>query len=67
MEKTFEEQYGFKACYDTVVIEIERYKQDPLKLLGKYILRADQDTWFNKTMIDALKQYIKDKNIKWNK
>lgn len=36
------------------------------ELLGKYIVRAEQDKFFNKTMIDAVKKYISDHNIKWD-
>jgi hypothetical protein len=66
MEKTFEQQFGFETCYQSVVFDIETLKQNPIELLGKYILRAEQDKWFNKTMIDALKKYIADNNIQWN-
>ena len=66
MEKTFEEQFGLKACYESVVFDIETLKRNPIELLGEFVLRAEQDVFFNKRMIDALKQYIADKNIKWN-
>lgn len=64
--KTYEEQFGLNACYEVVVFEVEKIGKNPFEMLGRYIVRAEQDMFFNKTMIDAVKKYISDKNIKWN-
>ena len=63
--KTFEELYGFKACYECVESDIKR-GEDPIRLLGEFVLRDKQDKFFNSTMIDAMLKYIEDNNIKWN-
>lgn len=64
--KDFEEMFGMKACYESVVYDIEKLGENPFEMLGRYIIRAEQDVFFNKRMIDALKQYMADKQIKWN-
>lgn len=64
--KTFEEQFGMKACYESVVFDVEKLGENPFEMLGRYIVRAEQDVFFNKRMIDAVKKYIKDNNIQWN-
>jgi hypothetical protein len=61
-----DETYGLNACYQQIKFEVEELHFDPICLLGKYILRNEQDPLFNSTMIPAMKQYIKDNNIKWN-
>ena len=58
--------YGLNACMESVVFNVEFLHKDPIRLLGEYCLRAEQDMFFNKTMITALKQYIAEKGIKWN-
>lgn len=58
--------FSFEACYEAVVFDIEFLHEDPLRLLGEFTLRAKQDVFFNKTMIDALLKYIEDHDIKWN-
>ena len=64
--KTFEELFGIDTCYSHIKHEVEVMKYDPIRLLGKYILRDKQDALFNSTMIDAMLKYIEDNNIKWN-
>ena len=64
--KSFEEQFGMKACYDAVVSEVEKWHKNPFEMLGRYIIRNEQDVFFNARMIDAVKKYIKDNNIQWN-
>ena len=61
-----EHDFSLRACYEEVVFEIEELHRNVFTELGRAIIRADQDIWFNKTMIDAYKKYIKDHNIKWN-
>lgn len=58
--------YSYKACMESVVDYIETFGQDPIRMLGEYTLRAQQDIFFNKTMLTALNDYIKEHNIKWN-
>lgn len=58
--------FSLDACYRNVVFEIEECKRNPFELLGRYCIRAEQDIFFNKTMIDALKKYIEDRCICWN-
>lgn len=58
--------YSLKACYDAVVFEVEILNENVFKALGRAIIRKEQDIFFNKTMIDAYKLYIKNHNIKWS-
>lgn len=58
--------FSFKACYEEVVFEIETLHRNIFEEYGKAIIRAKQDVFFNKTMIQAYEKYIEDKNIKWN-
>ena len=59
--------FSLDACYRSVVFSVEELKENPFELLGRYIIRADQDRWFNKTMIDAVKKYIEDNDLAWDK
>lgn len=61
-----DERYNLTACLDAVKHHIEINKEDPIRLLGKFTLRAKQDPLFNKTMVEALEQYIQENNIQWN-
>jgi len=58
--------YNLNSCLACVKTKIEDYHEDPIRLLGKYTLRAEQDPFFNREMLTALKQYIKEHNIAWN-
>lgn len=58
--------FSLEACMESVKMEIELCHEDPIRLLGEFTLRAEQDLFFNKTMIDALKLYISEHGIKWN-
>lgn len=58
--------FSLKACYESVKFEVEFLKENPFKLLGEFIIRKEQDVFFNETMIDAVKKYIEDNGIKWN-
>ena len=57
--------YGLNACYQAVKSDVAFLGQNPIYLLGKYTLRAAQDPLFNRDMITALMEYIKDNNIEW--
>lgn len=61
-----DERYNLIACREAVKLHIEVRKEDPIRLLGKFTLRAEQDPLFNTTMLEALKEYIEVHNIQWN-
>lgn len=61
------DMFGFEACYESVVFSVEELHEDPIRELGRAIVRAEQDVFFNKTMIDAWKAYIKNNNISWER
>ena len=58
--------FSLNACYESVVFEVETLKVNVFEALGRAIIRAEQDVFYNKTMIEAYKKYISDHNIKWN-
>lgn len=58
--------FSLEACKRDIEFSIERLHYDPIRLLGEYTLRAAQDSFFNKTMITALNEYIAEHGIKWN-
>lgn len=58
--------FGMEACYESVEFDVEFLHEDPIRLLGEYTLRAKQDVFFNKTMIDACLKYIEDHQIRWD-
>ena len=60
------DMFGLEACMESVVFDIEFLHENPFELLGRWMVRAEQDVFFNKTMITALKQYIKEHDLKWN-
>lgn len=66
MKNEYEDKYGMKACMHSVIFSVEELGEDPIRLLGEYHLRAIQDPSFNKTMIEALEDYIDVKGIKWD-
>lgn len=61
-----EYDFSLKACYESVVFEVEELHNNVFEELGRAIVRAEQDICFNKTMIDAYKKYIKEHNLSWN-
>lgn len=60
-------EFGMEACMESVKMSVELLGDDPFTELGRAIIRAEQDICFNKTMIDAWKQYIRDNNITWRR
>ena len=58
--------FSLEACLKSVEFEIEVLHANVFEELGKAIIRAEQDPFFNKTMIEAYKEYIRQHNIKWN-
>lgn len=51
---------------ESVEFDVEFLHKDPFEELGRAIVRAEQDIFFNKTMIEAWKQYIREHNLNWN-
>lgn len=60
------EDFSLNACYESVVFEVEILKANVFEELGRAIIRAEQDVFYNKKMIEAYKKYISDHNMKWN-
>lgn len=58
--------FSLESCYESVKNSVELYNDNVFELLGRYTIRATQDPFFNKTMIDACIKYINDNNIEWN-
>ena len=58
--------FSLKACMESVQFSVEVLHENPFEELGRAIIRAEQDVFFNKTMIEAWKKYIEDNNLKWN-
>ena len=48
---------------ESVEFSVEFLKENPYELLGRYIMRAETDKCFNKTMIEAVKKYIRENNL----
>lgn len=59
--------FSLNACYESVVFEVETLKVNVFEALGRAIIRAEQDVFYNKTMIDAYKKYIAEHDMEWNK
>lgn len=57
------EDFSLNACYESVVFEVETLKVNVFEALGKAIIRAEKDVFYNKTMIDAYKKYILDHDM----
>lgn len=66
MNNKYEDKFGMKECMRSVIFSVEELREDPIRLLGEYHLRAIQDPFFNKTMIEALEDYIDVKGIEWD-
>ena len=60
------EDFSLNACYESVVFEVEILKVNVFEELGRAIIRAGQDVFYNNKMIEAYKKYISDHNMKWN-
>lgn len=58
--------FSLKACMESVEFEIKYLGRNPFECLGRAIIRAEQDICYNKTMIEAYRQYIADHNLSWN-
>lgn len=61
------ECYHLEKCMNDVAFQCEVQGKHPFELLGRYVIRAEQDETFDKTMIEAAKRYITEIwNWKWN-
>lgn len=58
--------FSLNACMESVEFDVEVLHKNPFEELGRSIVRAEQDKFFNKTMIDAWKKYIADHDLKWD-
>lgn len=58
--------FSLKACLESVEFEVEFLNVNPFEALGRAIIRAEQDVFFNKTMIEAYKTYIREHDLKWD-
>lgn len=56
MEK---DMFGMAACTRSVKFSVEELGNNPYQLLGEFIMRAEKDVFFNKAMIEAVKEYIR--------
>ena len=53
------DMFGMAACMRSVKFSVEELGNNPYQLLGEFIMQAEKDVFFNKTMIDAVKEYIR--------
>ncbi|MCD7772912.1 MAG: hypothetical protein LUH08_02510 [Ruminococcus sp.] len=58
--------YGLQACMESVETSVYDFHENPFEQLGRSIIRAKQDVFFNKTMIDAWLKFFEDNDLKWN-
>lgn len=65
--RDYEEMFGMSACKESVIMYINTFHEDPIRMLGEYTLRAKQDWTFNTTMIDALLEVIEERGIRWDR
>lgn len=55
--------FGMVACMASVRTHVETFGEDPFEMLAEYEQRAKEDVFFNKTMIDAVRQYIEEHEL----
>lgn len=58
--------FSLQACYESVEFEVEFLKKNVFEAYGRALIRAKQDVFYNKTMIEAYEKYIADHNLSWN-
>ena len=67
--KTWEEieiernPFGLVACMRSVEFDVETLNRNPFDMLAEYEQRAKEDVFFNKTMIEAVRQYIEEHEL----
>jgi hypothetical protein len=59
--------FSLDACMESVKFDVEFFHKNPFEELGRAIIRAEQDVFFNKTMIDAWKKYIAENGLTWER
>ncbi len=59
-KRNFEDLYGIEACKESIRFKVEYFKQSLEEQLKEYEERAKTDITFNKTMIDACKELMKE-------
>ncbi len=57
--------FSLNACMEAVTFDVEFFHKNPFEELGRAIVRAEQDIFFNRTMIEAWKKYIADNGLSW--
>lgn len=50
--------FGIDACKESILWDVEHLHNNLYKLLGEYVERANNDVFFNKTMILACWELI---------
>lgn len=58
--------FSLRACMESVRFSVDVLHENPFEELGRAVIRAEQDLFFNRTMIEAWKQYIRDHNLRWD-
>lgn len=58
--------YCIEACLDEIKYLVECKGYNPFVLMGRFIVRAQQDLFFNKNMILAMHEYFKLREIRWD-
>lgn len=59
--------FSLDACMEAVKTDVEILHMNPFEELGRAIIRAEQDIFFNKTMIEAWKKYIAENGLTWER
>lgn len=55
--------FSLNACIKEVKYLVEKRGENPYKLLGEFVVRAETDIFFNKTMVEATKEYIRQERL----
>ena len=58
--------FSLEACLDSVNFYVDVLNRNPFEELGRSIMRAEEDCFFNRTMIEAWKVYIRENNLSWD-
>lgn len=62
----FTADFSLNACLEACEMDVAVLHRNPFEELGRSIIRAKQDPFFNKTMIEAWTKYILDHGMNWN-
>lgn len=66
MRINYDDLFGIEACTRSIESDLKWGYMNIFELLGRYIVRNEQDKFFNTTMIEAAKKYIADHDINWD-